>query len=272
MARCECEPFERAAGFQFAVAGGGPHRDELLGIAADDNAWAARRDDVLAAAAQSTQAVDEVILDPGRVEGVLRLIDDHRRVAVRKQDDQDGRTALAVGQVLDRRVGAVVRFIEFHRQDVWQLNQLQVKKLPPQIPLVDVCVQSSHAGRIRDHKTKLMITEISQLIMTFITGGTYAAEDLVNAMIRTAPITADENLAKQRGLYVDYLDGAVHKPTDVTAKQARKAVAMLREAIEASPQLTERFASRFEYISEHLCDLLSWRTMRSNIDVWQFSH
>jgi hypothetical protein len=90
---------------------------------------------------------------------------------------------------------------------------------------------------VLDHKVKLAFEEMSRIAVAWLMGGTNA--DLASVVSGLPTVTAEDNLAKQRGLYVDYRDGHVRTPADVTPAAAKKAVARLRAAIKAAPQLTD---------------------------------
>lgn len=105
---------------------------------------------------------------------------------------------------------------------------------------------------IREHKVKLAIEEMSRVISAYMLGDHQIPElTLMDGFAAISGITVADNDAKKQGMYVDYRDGAIHRPTDGTPREAKKAVAKLRSAIESSPQLTDAGYHQFLLQLDH---------------------
>lgn len=65
----------------------------------------------------------------------------------------------------------------------------------------------------RDHKAKLVVAEISQRVSAHMVGGTQVPGlELIEAFAGVGEITGADNLAKKRGMYVDFEDGVTYRP------------------------------------------------------------
>lgn len=63
--------------------------------------------------------------------------------------------------------------------------------------------------------------------------------NLIETLAPIGQVTQADNLAKKRGMYVDFEGGVIYRPTDTAPREAKKAVAVLRNAISSMPVLTD---------------------------------
>src|SRR5690348_3404054 len=100
-------------------------RNDHLRVRRDHESRAASGEDVLSAAAKISKFLHEVLLDPGRVKRVLRLVNDQWFVAVCEDEDEDRRALLPVGEALDGDVLRVLARPKLDGQAVVQIQRLE---------------------------------------------------------------------------------------------------------------------------------------------------
>ncbi len=99
---------------------------------------------------------------------------------------------------------------------------------------------------VSSHRDKLQAARMIAPWLTFITRGPdAAAAGLIEAIDAMEDRAREDDLAKQRGFYVDSADGAIWSPSQVKRDEARRIVATVRDVLDRSAPLMEPDFLRF---------------------------
>lgn len=96
------------------------------------------------------------------------------------------------------------------------------------------------------HSNKLQAARMIMPMLALVKGEPDSGAEAFAAVIAPMEdVAQQDNLAKQRGIYVDYDDGAIWNPSQVGCDEARDIVARVRDLLDQSAPLAEPDFLRF---------------------------
>jgi AbiV family abortive infection protein len=118
---------------------------------------------------------------------------------------------------------AVIAFEEIGKAWLSTIAMLSPNELREEFPFGDL---------ERNHQVKLSAARSVRALLTVVRGGEGAPRDVAEALADLEVLAREDNQAKQRGLYTDYVDGTIRRPDDITEEPARAMVAAVEDVLD----------------------------------------
>jgi AbiV family abortive infection protein len=118
---------------------------------------------------------------------------------------------------------AVIAFEEIGKAWLSTIAMLSPDELRQEFPFGDL---------ERNHQVKLSAARSVRALLTVVRGDQGAPRNVAEALADLGTLAREDNQAKQRGLYTDYIDGTIRRPSDITEEQARAMVAAVEDVLD----------------------------------------
>ena len=129
---------------------------------------------------------------------------------------------------------AVIAFEEIGKAWMCVVAMLSPDELRQELPIADLNW---------DHVGKLSAAHSLHALLAFVRGDADAAPSIAEAVADLDALSRRDNAAKQRGLYADYVNGAVCSPADVSEERARAMVAVVEDVLDNAGSLVDLVAA-----------------------------